>query len=114
MRAIVSALRSAGANRLKYPELSESELVLQSLRNVNAPKLLASEIVLFDEILSDLFPGIAVPPGNYGDLDAALVSACEELNIQTPDVWLSKVPVRSNRHFRACACECLFQRCGTD
>lgn len=93
MRAVVSTLRSAGANRLKYPELSEAELVMRSLKDVNEPKLLASDIVLFGGILSDLFPGTAVPLENYGDLDAALASACEEFNLQTPEVWLTKVPI---------------------
>jgi hypothetical protein len=91
MRAVISVLRAAGANRQKFPELPEGLLMLRSIRDVNAPKFHAQDIVLFDGILSDLFPGTVLPAADYRDLDAALAAACEEMNLQTPDVWITKV-----------------------
>ena len=98
MRAVVSVLRAAAANKQRTPELDEGVLMLRSIRDVNAPKFLAPDIPLFDGILSDLFRDVEVPPTDYSQLDDALYTACQEQNLQMPDVWLGKVwPIEEAR-----------------
>ena len=61
MRAVKSVLVMAGSLRRSQPNLAEEEMLIRAMRDSNLPKLLSADIVLFQNIISDLFPGIDVP-----------------------------------------------------
>ena len=91
MRAVISVLRAAGAVKLKYPDRDESVLMLISLKDVNLPKFLAPDVPLFNNILSDLFPGVELPEPDYDHMRASLELECARNNLQPTPVFLEKI-----------------------
>jgi dynein heavy chain len=63
----------------------------RALMDVNKPKFLVEDLVLFNGIMSDLFLGVEKPIMNYGRLMDAMKSSCENLNLQSEQAYLDKV-----------------------
>lgn len=61
MRAVKSVLLMAGSLRRSQPGLAEDVMLIRAMRDSNLPKFLSSDIELFQNIISDLFPGVDVP-----------------------------------------------------
>lgn len=94
MRAIKSALVRAGSLRRSEAHLAEDVVLIRAMRDSNLPKLLAADIELFQNIISDLFPGVDVPVQVWA---AAAVPAkletvcmCGKHFCCSPSVWYRK------------------------
>ena len=61
MRAVKSVLVMAGSLKRANPDLSEDVVLIRAMRDSNLPKFLVDDVELFQNIISDLFPGVAVP-----------------------------------------------------
>ncbi|KAG7313007.1 hypothetical protein JYU34_000084 [Plutella xylostella] len=72
MRAVKSVLVMAGALKRASPDQNEEMTLLCALNDSNLPKFLSADAVLFAGILSDLFPGVALPARDYGVMEETI------------------------------------------
>ncbi len=69
MRAVKSVLVMAGALKKTEPDPGKEDVVLiKAMRDSNVPKFLKDDLPLFSALISDLFPDVAIPESDYGDL----------------------------------------------
>nr|CCC53405.1 putative dynein heavy chain, fragment [Trypanosoma vivax Y486] len=72
MRAVNTVISAAGLNKRENPNENEDLLLLRALRDSNAPKFLKDDIVLFEGIISDLFPDTKLEATEYGIVEEML------------------------------------------
>ncbi len=72
MRAVKSVLVMAGTLKRANPTLSEDIVLIRALRDSNVPKFLKDDVILFQAIVSDLFPGVHIPEHDYGEMKLAI------------------------------------------
>lgn len=91
MRAVKSVLNMAGALKRKFPHYTEDVVLLRAMQDANVPKFLKEDLVLFNAIVQDLFPGIEVSPPDYGELEEAIIHCIEEDKLQPEPDFVKKV-----------------------
>ena len=55
------------------------------------PKFLADDLPLFENIILDLFPGVARPDQTYGGLVPEIIKTCKTMNLQPVDNFMTKI-----------------------
>ncbi|XP_060586003.1 dynein axonemal heavy chain 6-like [Ruditapes philippinarum] len=91
MRAVKSVLVMAGALKRQNPDKNEDVVLIRALRDSNLPKFLAQDAVLFQAILSDLFPGVTIPEHDYGQLQEEIEAVIESRHLVVLQTQVKKV-----------------------
>jgi dynein heavy chain len=90
MRAVKTVIEAAGLNKRKFPDQAEAQILLRALRDVNVPKFLKDDLPLFENIISDLFPGVEKPVMDYGELENATAAVTKDVHLQPTEYFLKK------------------------
>lgn len=90
MRALKSVLLLAGALKRAHPDLPEDAVLIRAMRDANLPKFLSQDAVLFDAIVSDLFPGMVVDAVDQEELKSALSCCCQKAGLQPAPAFVHK------------------------
>ncbi|XP_065644391.1 dynein axonemal heavy chain 2 isoform X2 [Hydra vulgaris] len=102
LRALTSLLRYAGKKKRTNPTFSDEEVILISMKDMNVAKLTSQDILLFNGIMSDLFPGIDPPYTDYSKFIAAIEKELKNKNYQCHPNTLQKIielyETKSTRH----------------
>lgn len=91
LRALTSALRSAGTRKRQDMSVNDEAVLYISMRDNNIPKLTAEDTPLFMGILSDLFPGVEITPSDYSEFEAVLYDELKNARLQSVPGINSKV-----------------------
>ncbi|RNF14084.1 putative dynein heavy chain [Trypanosoma conorhini] len=90
MRAVNTVISAAGLMKRESPDEEEDVLLLRALRDSNMPKFLEEDLLLFSGIISDLFPGVEMPPRDYGSLLGVLREKALELHLEPTEMFVKK------------------------
>ena len=91
MRAVTSVINAAGLLKRADPDMNEDQLLLRALRDVNVPKFLKDDLPLFENIISDLFPGVSKPNIDYGSLLEMIKKSSQVKNLQATQPFIDKI-----------------------
>ncbi|KAA8570853.1 hypothetical protein EYC84_000244 [Monilinia fructicola] len=101
LRALKSVLVSSGGlkrarltnsdGNLGPEEEVEPQIIVQSLRETIAPKLIKSDVDIMRAIEAESFPGVEYVPASLDDLQDAIKSLAKEKNLVVNDTWMTKV-----------------------
>ncbi|QLI63572.1 Dynein heavy chain, cytoplasmic [Metarhizium brunneum] len=99
LRALKSVLVSSGGlkrarlidGNLGAEEVVEPEIIVQSIRETIAPKLIKSDVDILTAIEKDCFPGVDYVPANLIELEGAIRTLAAERHLVVTDLWMTKV-----------------------
>ena len=93
LRAIKAVLGRAGVliRQKTNAELSEELIVMRALREGNASKLIRDDLLLFDSLLSDVFPNLELPQLDYSTLTAEMERQVRATQLTPTPAFLDKM-----------------------
>ena len=90
MRAVKTVISAAGNLKRAAPNVREELHLLKALKDVNVPKFTSDDMILFEGILSDLFPGVELSHTPEPSLVRALEEQCEKHGLQSVPAFVEK------------------------
>ncbi|PSS05288.1 dynein heavy chain, N-terminal region 1-domain-containing protein [Coniella lustricola] len=101
LRALKSVLVSSGGlkrarlvennGKLGSEEVVEPEIIVQSIRETIAPKLIKSDVDIMMDIEEACFPNVKYVPANLHKLEDAIRRLAGERQLVVTDLWMTKI-----------------------
>ena len=91
LRGLKSVLVIVGKLKRKFPDLSEERLLMQGLFDMNIPKLVNDDVILFKALLKDLFPKITLEAQTNRGFRDSVVEVYEEGDLELIEDQVNKV-----------------------
>ncbi|THY74507.1 dynein heavy chain [Aureobasidium pullulans] len=101
LRALKSVLVSSGGLKrsrlVDHPgetlaeEIVEPQIIVQSLRETIAPKLVRPDVDIMRQVEDEVFPGVQYVPAELADLKKAIRDVAAENKLIATDSWMTKV-----------------------
>ncbi|KAG6366173.1 hypothetical protein INS49_000349 [Diaporthe citri] len=101
LRALKSVLVSSGGLKrarliesggdLGAEEVVEPEIIVQSIRETIAPKLIKSDVDIMMDIEEVCFPGVKYVPANLQSLEEAIRRLADERQLVVNETWMTKI-----------------------
>ncbi len=63
-------------------EVEEAQILMQALYDTNLPKFLKDDVILFQNLMNDLFPNLPSLNKNIEAIEKSIIAATSELNLQ--------------------------------
>jgi len=91
MRAVKSVLKASGRIKRECPQLDEQTVIIKSIRDMNLPKFIAEDVILFDNLFQDLFPECEEPEVDTEQLQLAIEDCLIARNLQLNENLIVKI-----------------------
>jgi dynein heavy chain len=91
MRAVKSVLNSSGRIKRDNGDLDETSVMIKAIRDMNLPKFIAEDVVLFDNLFMDLFPDCEEPQVNTDELQLGIEDTLTANGLQLNENLVVKI-----------------------
>jgi len=91
MRAVKSVLNASGRIKRDCPELDETTVMIKAIRDMNLPKFIAEDVILFDNLFMDLFPDCEEPQVNTDTIQLAIEDCLNANKLQLNENLVVKI-----------------------
>lgn len=84
-------VRTISYLKRSFPNENESMLLLHSIIDINLPKLCNTDILIFKNIVHNMFPGTTLLPPNYTIFSHTVDTVCESRSLHVHDTFKLKI-----------------------
>jgi dynein heavy chain len=91
MRAIKSVLNASGRLKREMGDMEEITVMIKAIRDMNLPKFVAEDVILFDNLFIDLFPDCEEPENDNDALQIEIEEALIRHNMQLNENLVVKI-----------------------
>ena len=99
LRNLKAVLTTAGFLKREDPLIHEESILLRALRDMNLPKFTREDVVLFEFLLKDLFPGLDLPEDEFLKLKIAIECELDRRGLQRHESLIKKIFQLYNSQF---------------